>query len=174
MAGPLPYQIAVLCYLFDPRGRVLLLHRCKAPNKNLHSPIGGKLDQNSGESPVACAIREIREETRLQVTASQLHLTGIVSETGYEQQSHWLMFLYELLQPVEVAEEAMAEGSLWWHDRQQLDQLSIPQTDRQVLWPLFWRFRKRFFCVHIDCTDGAIKWSIQQPAGETIGCKPRP
>ncbi len=30
--APLPYKIAVLCYLFDEQGRVLLLHRKKQPN----------------------------------------------------------------------------------------------------------------------------------------------
>ena len=28
--------------------------------------------------------------------ASDLHLTGIVSEHGYQGQSHWLMFLFEV------------------------------------------------------------------------------
>lgn len=34
--GVLPYRIAVLCYLYDERGRVLLLHRRKSPNAGLY------------------------------------------------------------------------------------------------------------------------------------------
>ena len=77
MADVLPYQIAALCYLFDENGRVLLLHRSKPPNFELYSPIGGKLEQVDGESPTACAMREIHEEVGLDVSPGDLHLTGI-------------------------------------------------------------------------------------------------
>ena len=113
---PLPYRIAVLAYLFDEKGRVLLLHRKKHPNIDLYSPIGGKLEQDQGESPTACAVREIQEEVGLTVTADQLHLTGIVSERGYENETHWLMFLYELTEPMHVEPGEMNEGRLEWHE----------------------------------------------------------
>ncbi len=47
----LPFRIAVLCYLYDDAGNVLLLHRSKAPNEGMYSPIGGKLESSWGESP---------------------------------------------------------------------------------------------------------------------------
>ena len=47
-ANVLPYRVAVLCYLYDHEGRLLLLHRCKAPNSGRHSPIGGKLELAEG------------------------------------------------------------------------------------------------------------------------------
>ena len=47
--SPLPYKIAVLCYVFDEVGRVLLLHRRKRPNPGMYSPIGGKLEVEIGE-----------------------------------------------------------------------------------------------------------------------------
>ena len=62
MTEPLPYKIAVLCYLFDREGRVLLLHRERPPNRGLYSPVGGKLEQSLGESPTACAIRRSPNE----------------------------------------------------------------------------------------------------------------
>ncbi len=164
--NPLPYKIAVLCYLFDAQGRVLLLHRKKQPNLDLYSPIGGKLEQPIGESPTACAVREVEEETGLTVNPSDLHLTGIVSETGYEQSTHWLMFLYELTHPVDVKPGAMNEGVLEWHQADQIADLPIPATDREVIWPLFWRYRERFFAAHLDCRDG-LCWRIEQPATDT-------
>lgn len=163
MDQSLPYRIAVLCYLFDQQGRVLLLHRRKPPNRHLFSPIGGKLKQEVGESPTACALREIREETGLTLEASQLHLTGIVSEAGYESESHWLMFLYEVTKPVSVTRTEFAEGALKWHGRDEIDQLAIPQTDRIVIWPLFWRFRRRFFVAHIFCHGEKLNWRVDQP-----------
>ena len=160
----LAYHIAVLCYLFDEAGRVLLLRRRKPPNQDLYSPVGGKLDRAVGESPTACAVREIREETGQVTTAVDLHLTGIVSESGYDDQAHWLMFLYELTRPVTVEPIECREGLLEWHEPQAIRRLPIPQTDRQVLWPLFWKYRSRLFTTHIDCHGGRLRWRLEQPA----------
>lgn len=160
----LPYKIAVLCYLFDAQGRVLLLHRKRPPNRDLYSPIGGKLEQSIGESPTACAVREIYEETGLTVQTNDLHLTGVVSETGHEGESHWLMYLYELTHPVWVEPGPMDEGLLEWHEAAQVTALTIPWTDRAVIWPLFWRYRGRFFTAHIDCHGESMRWRVEQPA----------
>lgn len=158
----LPYRIAVLCYLFDAEGRILLLHRRKPPNQDLYSPIGGKLETGIGESPTACAIREIKEEVGLTVTAGDLHLTGIVSEQGYENECHWLMFLYELTRPVTITPTEFDEGRLEWHRVEALDRLPIPQTDREVIWPLFVQHRRRFFMVHITCLGQKMTWQLEQ------------
>lgn len=164
MSPPLPYKIAVLCYLFDDTGRVLLLHRRKPPNRDLYSPIGGKLEQGQGESPTACAVREIAEETGLNLSPQHLHLTGIVSETGYGDETHWLMFLYEVTETVRVDRTEFDEGRLEWHDPGKIGELDIPATDREVIWPMFWKYRGRFFMAHIDCQGGKVDWRLEQPA----------
>lgn len=165
----LPYRIACLCDLRDDRGRVLLLHRVKPPNKDLYSPIGGKLDMGSGESPAQCAQREIREEAGIDVPIERLHLGGIISEAGYEGEGHWLLFYYRVLGPVEVATGLMREGHLEWHDPDTIDRLNLPETDRRVIWPLIRRTqpheplaRPGFFAVHIDCTGTGMAWSVEQ------------
>ena len=79
----LPHRIAVLCYLYDGDGCVLLLHRKQNPNLGMYSPIGGKLKVTTGEGPHECALREIREETGLTLRGEDLRLTGIVSERAY-------------------------------------------------------------------------------------------
>ena len=162
----LPYKIAVLCYLFDEQGRVLLLHRVKPPNRHLYSPIGGKLETALGESPTACAAREIREEAGLDIDLADLHLTGIVSETAFLGEMHWLMFLYEVTRPVAIPPEAMEfdEGRLEWHPREAIAGLPIPDTDKNVIWPLFWGHRGGFFAVHIDCTGPELAWRVEQSA----------
>lgn len=167
MAQVLPYKIATLCYLFDADGKVLLLHRKKPPNHELYSPVGGKLDQSIGESPATCARREIQEETGLDIPPHQLHLTGIVSESGFEQSMHWLMFLYEVTVPVSVDRVEFEEGRLEWHEPEKITDLAIPQTDREVIWPLFWKYRRRFFSVYIDCNQkGVMNWRLEQPGNE--------
>ena len=166
MSDLLPYKIAVLCYLFDQNGRVLLLHRHKQPNLDLYSPIGGKLEQDIGESPTQCAIREIQEEAGVTVDPGDLHLTGIVSETSFNGECHWLMFLYEVTTPVNVTRTTFEEGKLEWHEKKTLDDLDIPATDREVIWPLFWQYRGNFFMVHIDCRGEKLSWRLEQPNGD--------
>ncbi len=166
LSDPLPYKIAALAYLFDKDGRVLLLHRVRPPNQHLYSPIGGKLEQSIGESPTACAIREIKEEAGLIISAKELHLTGIVSESGFEDECHWLMYLYEVTRPVEVKDMSIDEGSLEWHAPDAISNLTIPQTDREVIWPCFWRYRQQFFMAHIDCHAGQLCWRLEQPASD--------
>ncbi len=162
MKKTLPYQIAVLCYLYDERGRLLLLHRVKPPNKDLYSPIGGKLHMDQGESPLDCALREIHEEVELQLSPADLHLTGLISETAYQNQTHWLMFLYEVRQPVKIQRMEFPEGRLEWHRFEDILKLPIPETDRQVIYPLIRRFHDRFFHAHIDCRNG-LSWRLEHP-----------
>ncbi|QDU73026.1 NUDIX hydrolase [Mucisphaera calidilacus] len=157
-----PYRIATLCYLFDDRGRLLLIHRRKHPNRDLYSPIGGKLDTVSGESPQQCALREIREETGLVLSEGDLHLVGLVSETAYQNETHWLMFLYEVTTLHSLAERDINEGRLAWVTREELVELPMPETDREVIWPLFWAHRGGFFAAHIDCRGGAMRWTLDR------------
>lgn len=164
MSEPLPYRIAVLCYLYDERGRLLLLHRVKPPNRDLYSPIGGKLHMEEGESPMACAIREIREEVGLELSTGDLHLTGLITEAGYQDAGHWMMFLYEVTRPVKVEKMECPEGKLEWHTFESTLQLPIPDTDRQVIFPLMKKYHDRFFHAHIDCRGGKIDWRLEHPS----------
>jgi 8-oxo-dGTP diphosphatase len=164
----LPYKIAALCYLFDDQGRLLLLHRAKYPNKDLYSPIGGKLDMEQGESPAACALREIWEEAEIRVDPADLHLAGLVSECGFNNETHWLMFLYEVTRPVKVTRTEFEEGRLEWHEPDRVPELNIPETDRRVIWPLFLKHRGGFFHVHIDCRDDHFNWRLESPATSSV------
>jgi len=96
-------------YVFDDEDRVLLMERAQEPNLDLWSPCGGKLKTEIGESPYACACREALEELGMAVSPSDLHLTGIVSESGYAGQAHWLMFLFEVRR-AESTSGASSEG----------------------------------------------------------------
>ncbi len=157
----LPYKIASLLYVFDPDDRVLLLERARDPNRGLWSPAGGKLDTAHGESPHAGACREAREELGLDLSPADLHLTGLVSENGYQGQTHWLMFLFEVRSRILQPPPPHAEGRFaLWH-RDELGRLPVPDTDREQIWPLFWRHRNGFFMAHCDATTGgAGTWTL--------------
>ncbi len=163
----LPYKIAVLCYLRDAAGRYLLLHRAKPPNLDLYSPIGGKLEMDQGESPTTCAVREIWEETGITITESSLNLVGIVSEHSFEDTCHWLMFCYEVTHAVTVEEDRMEfdEGKLEWIERSDIEKLPLPQTDIQVIWPAYFKYRGGgFFMVHLECSSDSreLQWRFEQ------------
>ena len=165
---PLPYKLACLCDLRDESGRVLLLRRKRSPNKGLCSPIGGKLDMETGESPAQCAIREIKEEAGIDVPIERLHLGGLIAETAFEGSGHWLLFYYRVLGSVEVEVGEMDEGWLEWHEPDAIDDLPLPETDRKIIWPLIRDHqapegeRPGFFSLHVDCRGEEISWTVEQ------------
>ena len=159
----LPYKISTLLYCFNDRDEVLLLERTREPNRGCWSPCGGKLDTAAGESPHACACREAYEELGLKLRPADLHLTGLVSEHGYQGQAHWLMFLFEVKPRLKTLPRAHDEGVFQFFRREQLAQLNLPATDFEQLWPLFWQHRGGFFAAHCHCgPDGTNRWTIEE------------
>ena len=158
----LPYKISTLLYVFDDADRVLLLERAREPNRGLWSPPGGKLKSDIGESPWACAAREAEEELGQRLGAADLHLTGIISEEGYEGTSHWLMFLFEVLPRLNDLPAPIAEGRFQFYRKVQLESLPLPDTDRERIWPLFWKHRRGFFAAHCRCMGGgSYAWELE-------------
>jgi 8-oxo-dGTP diphosphatase len=159
----LPYKIATLLYCFNERDEVLLLERAQEPNRGCWSPCGGKLHTADGESPYACACREAREEIGLELRPTDLHLTGVVSEHGYQGQAHWLMFLFEVKRRSKALPANHREGNFQFFAPAALDKLKLPETDRESIWPWFWQHRSGFFAAHCHChADGRNEWTLEQ------------
>src|SRR5262245_1888663 len=159
----LPYKIATLLYCFNPSDEVLLMERAQEPNLGLWSPCGGKLHQSEGESPYACACREAQEELGLSITTADLHLTGIVSEHGYEGRSHWLLFLFEVKPRLKNLPPPHREGRFAFFPRHELAQLKLPQTDLENIWSWFWQHRRGFFAAHCHCDPGGTnRWNLEE------------
>jgi len=159
----LPYRVATLLYCFNDRDDVLLLERSQEPNRGFWSPCGGKLHTELGESPYACACREAKEEMGLNLQPSDLHLTGLISEHGYEGQAHWLMFLFEVKPRLNALPPQNREGTFRFFSMRDLEALKLPQTDREQIWPLFWRCRGGFFAAHCHChPDGRNEWTLEE------------
>ena len=163
MRVSLPYKISTLLYCFNDRDELLLLERRKEPNLGLWSPCGGKLKTENGESPYTCACREAREEIGLSISSAELHLTGLVSEHGYEGQAHWLMFLFEVKRKLGALPPPHQEGRFAFFPAEALEGLPVPQTDRERIWPLFWKHRGGFFAAHCRChAYGRHQWTIEE------------
>jgi 8-oxo-dGTP diphosphatase len=159
----LPYKIATLLYCFNDRGEILLLERAQEPNRDLWSPPGGKLHTDDGESPYTCACREAMEELALTLQPRDLHLTGIISEHGFQGAAHWLMFLFEVKPRLMTLPAAHREGRFEFFPRAAVSALPLPATDRESIWPWFWQHRGGFFSAHCHChPDGRNEWTLEE------------
>ena len=60
-------------------------------------------------------------------------------------------------------EREFDEGTLEWKQPSEVPDLDIPQTDREVMWPLVQKHREGgFFTVHIDWADSGITWKVHE------------
>ena len=134
----------------------MLLKRANPPNKGKWSPIGGKLDFNSGESPYECATRETFEEIGLEVTESDFRLFGYVSEKSYDNTGHWLMFLFDCIRPMTSLPPNGPEGSFGFFSRDEIVNLEIPATDHRLIWPLYDNRSEGFAAIRADCSTSGI------------------
>lgn len=159
----LPCQIATLLYCFNERDEVLLMERAQKPNLGLWSPCGGKLHTRDGESPYTCACREAQEELGMKLAPADLHLTGMIAEQGYEGQSHWLMFLFEVKPRLKALPPPHREGTFQFFSRGELAGIKMPRTDQEQIWPLFWGHRGGFFAANCQChPDGRNEWTLEE------------
>ena len=143
-------KLATLCY-FKDHGKTLMLYRNKKPN-DIHegkwNGLGGKLDP--GESPEECVIREIYEESGLQIRNPSLR--GILIFPEFSAGEDWYVFVF-------VAEEFQGEliesdeGHLEWIDDDQLLNLHLWEGDQYFL---EWMNEKRFFSAKFYYKDGKL------------------
>lgn len=153
----------MLVFIQNSRGEHLLLLRAKPPNLGTWSPIGGKLETATGESPFECAVRETREETGHEITAADLHLFAMIAEKAYEGASHWLLFLFRCTRPLDALPAAMEEGRFGFFSRERIETLPLPETDRTALWRIFDAHRDRFVALRADCApDKPLEVVVEQ------------
>jgi hypothetical protein len=66
------------------------------------------------------------------------------------------------VRPDELAWTDFSEGRLEWKRLDEVAELTIPHTDREVMWPLVQAHRGGFFVVHIDCSVEPMQWTVYQ------------
>ncbi|HVZ63229.1 MAG TPA: NUDIX hydrolase [Lacunisphaera sp.] len=162
MPAVLPYKISVLVFLENPAGELLLMLRAKQPNLGVWSPIGGKLEMDTGESPFDCAVRETIEETGFTVTAADMHLFAMIAEKAYQGETHWLMFLFRCKRRIDVLPPDIIEGRFAFFTRERIQSLPIPETDKAALWPVYDKYRDSFVALKADCSRSPITVQVEQ------------
>ena len=155
------FKISCLLFIQNQQEELLLLKRKKPPNKGYWSPPGGKLKMEIGESPLECACREAEEETGLKLKFSDFRLFGYVSEKNYEGDSHWLMFLFDCLCPIERKPKDFDEGCYEFFCRQEIDKIKIPPSDSKLVWPFYDRRNEGFWGIQADCNQAEPKIRIE-------------
>lgn len=119
-----------LCYI-EKDGEYLMMHRIKKQNDANYGKwlgIGGKFKDN--ETPLECALREIKEETG--VTACNLKYRGIVNFISDIYDSE-VMHLFTTKEFVGEINFDCDEGVLKWVKKQDLDKLNLWEGDRIFL-----------------------------------------
>lgn len=161
-SSTLPFKISVLVFIRNEAGELLMIERRKSPNLGCWSPIGGKLEMSQGESPFECAIREVKEEADFDITESDLHLFGYISEKSFEGNGHWLMFLFDCKAPLRALPEHIDEGTFSFFSRAAIDTLKVPESDRTLLWPYYDSHREKFIALRANChPDSALEVVIE-------------
>ena len=115
-------RTAVICILQCGQA-FLLLKRFREPNKDLFTPIGGKLDPH--ENPNQAAIRETWEETGIQL--NNLRYMGSLIESS-PTNYNWNSLVYLSQIEYQPAPECK-EGILEWIKFSDLLNIPTPKTD---------------------------------------------
>ena len=144
-------RLTTLCYI-ERDGCYLMMNR----NKKAHDEnevkwigVGGHLEEN--ESPEECVLREIKEETGLEVTGLRLRgiITFILPDWGNE-----LTFLYTA--KTETVETLpCSEGTLAWIPISKIPELPLWEGDRIFL-PLLQSQQNCFSLKLIYAPGGAL------------------
>jgi 8-oxo-dGTP diphosphatase len=120
-----PRVLATLVYAVH-HDEVLLHQRVKDPNKGLWVAPGGKLEPD--ESPTECAIREMREETGLQIETPMLR--GIMTEVSPRPDYQWTTFIFAATKWTGELAPPQGIGEFRWVRTRDVFDLPIPPTDR--------------------------------------------
>lgn len=148
-------RLTTLCYI-ERDDSYLMMHRVKkAQDENAGKWIGVGGHLNEDESPDACVIREVKEETGLRMKDFRLRgiITFILPEWGNE-----LTFLYTGHAEGQVQDDCN-EGILRWIPKKEILQLPLWEGDRAFL-PLLQTRNDCFFMKLIYAEGGKLKRCI--------------
>ena len=123
---------STLCYLENPQGEYLMLHRVKKKvdiNKGKWIGVGGGFEE--GESPDECLRREVREETGL--TLTEFRFRGVVTFLCNDSTSDQFMYLFTATGWTGELDMDCNEGDLAWVAKEKVVDLPIWEGDKIFL-----------------------------------------
>lgn len=114
-------------------GQTLMLHRVKKENdihQDKYNGLGGKLEK--GETPLQCAIREVKEESNLDIDS--ICFKGHLLFPNFDGKGNdWQVFLYRVDEFSGEIEYENREGNLIWIDNDKITDLPLWEGDKLFL-----------------------------------------
>ncbi|MEM7531174.1 MAG: 8-oxo-dGTP diphosphatase [Chloroflexota bacterium] len=140
-------KLGTICYV-QANNQTLMLHRIKKAN-DMHegkwNGLGGKLEP--GETPEACVIREVYEESGLRITAPRLR--GILTFPAFHSPDvgdieNWYVYIFtaDKFEGTLLDDADANEGVLQWIDNDKLLDLNLWPGDKIFI---KWLEQERFF-----------------------------
>ena len=118
--------LATLCYI-KQNGHTLMVLRNKKPN-DMHAGkwngLGGKFEP--GESPEACVVREVREESGLEIRNPKMH--GLLMFPAFKG-ADWYVFVFMARDFSGELISNSPEGKLEWIPNDKLTSLNLWESD---------------------------------------------
>ena len=123
-------KLSTMCYIKNDN-KTLMLYRNKKENdihKGKYVGLGGKIE--AGEAPEECILREVKEESGLNIKNSILK--GILTFPCFKDNEDWYVFLYEAEEYYGDLIEC-SEGELLWVKNEDIENLDLWEGDRLFL-----------------------------------------
>lgn len=143
-------KLATLCYVINKQNTAtLMIYRNKKKNdyhEGKWNGLGGKFDP--GETPEECAVREIKEESGLNVKS--IIMKGFITFPLFDGKDDWYVFIFTTNDFTGTMIDS-PEGKLEWIANDKLLELNLWEGDT-IFIP--WLFQDKFFSAKFNYKDG--------------------
>ena len=146
-------KLATLCYVIDRKNSAtLMIHRIKKEN-DVHegkwNGLGGKFEEN--ESPEECVIREVKEESGLDIKSPKLH--GFITFPLFDGKDDWYVFVFTADKFTGKLIDS-DEGNLEWIPNDKIIDLNLWDGDAIFL---NWLKNDKFFSAKFVYNNGKME-----------------
>lgn len=147
--------LGCMCYI-DNGDSFLMLKRNKKENdvhEGLTISVGGKIE--NGESPEECIIREVKEETNLDIINPTLR--GIITFPDFDQGVNWYTYVFTATQYSGKMTEDCNEGELMWVNKEDIRNRKIKTWEGDYIFLDWLLDRKPFFSAKFEYKNNQYK-----------------